>query len=162
MTRATDLFAVERERQKTEEGYTAEHDKGHSAELAVAGAQYAMAVWADLDPEAPAYNTDAMDWPWHEAFWKPTGDPVLDLIKAGGLLAAALDALLEDDQRTAQYYEEHAAELFSDDIWWSPKHKRWYTKWQAVPVVFTDHGWETKNLSKTLNTVLNKKDEETS
>lgn len=33
-------------------------------------------------------------WPWSREAWKPTGDRVRDLTKAGALIAAAIDAEL--------------------------------------------------------------------
>jgi hypothetical protein len=58
------LIAAERRRQVTDEGWTPEHDRDHGAELAVAGSQYALAAWAELNPTVPRYDTDPMDWPW--------------------------------------------------------------------------------------------------
>jgi hypothetical protein len=74
------------------EGWTPEHDAGRQAELAHAGASYAL-VCGGI--ETVAY------WPWEEKYWKPTGDAVRDLVKAGALIAAAIDAELaarEDDK----------------------------------------------------------------
>ena len=98
MSKATDLFAAERERQVTEEGYTPEHDVNHAGELALAGDAYALAAADSLGVLGYAANDPAhptFDWPWDKSYWKPTGDPVRDLVKAGGLIAAALDSLLD-------------------------------------------------------------------
>jgi hypothetical protein len=33
------------------------------------------------------------DWPWDWRFWKPSVDPIRDLVKAGALIAAEIDRL---------------------------------------------------------------------
>jgi hypothetical protein len=74
-----DLIAAERARQVSAEGWTAEHDDGHThGELAAAAAAYA---W----PYAPAL------WPWGDGF-KPTSRE-RDLVRAGALIAAEIDRL---------------------------------------------------------------------
>jgi hypothetical protein len=82
------LIAAERERQVSEEGYTAEHDAKQKAALVYAGIAYAIAA---LEPTGPSYAAGDW-WPWGSDAWKPTGDAVRDLTKAGALIAAAIDA----------------------------------------------------------------------
>jgi hypothetical protein len=99
------LIALERARQIHDEGYTAEHDHGHAADLVAAAAGYVLfqqvTVRRGFSPEEAIYrggNVVPPEWPagWP---WKPTGEPVRDLTKAGALVAAAIDALLpENDQ----------------------------------------------------------------
>lgn len=80
-----DLIADERHRQVHEEGYTPEHDAAHGDDLALAGAAYAL---------TPGWREVAWTWPWGRKFWKPTPDDrVRELVKAGSLIAAAIDAL---------------------------------------------------------------------
>ncbi len=91
----SDLIAAERQRQIAVEGYDAQHDAGHSEELAQAGATYAQAgryrgipQWDHTSSEPP------FSWPWQGSDWKPTpGDRIRELVKAGALIAAAIDAL---------------------------------------------------------------------
>ena len=92
MTKATDMIAAERERQITEEGYSAEHDKDHALELTKA-AQCYVGVGIRAQRYAAHPLTVPIMWPWADRFWKPTGDPVRDLVKAGALIAAAIDSL---------------------------------------------------------------------
>lgn len=105
MTRGTDLIAAERVRQITEEGYTPEHDADHAWALIRAGALYADQTAQVLagKPHLGAGSVATDDpwvWPWHPSYWKPTGDPVRDLVKAGALIAAAIDSLTpEPDDR---------------------------------------------------------------
>ena len=35
----------------------------------------------------------AHDWPWGSEYWKPSEDPVRNLVKAGALIAAEIDRL---------------------------------------------------------------------
>lgn len=111
MTNGTALIAAERARH-SEEGYDAEHDRQHAGEIALAGVSYALAGADDLgalgyeanDPEDPAEH-----WPWHASYWKPTGDPIRDLTKAGSLIAAAIDARLEAPPAPPKLFTETVA-----------------------------------------------------
>lgn len=103
VSRGVELIAAERERQVTEEGYDTAHDEGHGAQLSSAGASYAVAAMVTLregfSPEEALEHgmksTVPPFWPWSSHYWKPTGEPKRDLVKAGALIAAALDALEE-------------------------------------------------------------------
>jgi hypothetical protein len=81
------LIAAERLRQITEEGYTAERDAGIASDLIEAAISYAQCGRTGDD------NTPA-SWPWLGRYWKPSGDRRRDLVKAGALIAAAIDALV--------------------------------------------------------------------
>lgn len=87
-------IAVERARQKLDqevggEGYDAEHDLGHSDELALAAAAYATPPsW-----RRPTNRGAVLGWPWAPSYWKPK-DRIRDLERAGALIAAALDVEL--------------------------------------------------------------------
>lgn len=89
-------IAEERARQMIEKGYTPEHDAHHQWwTLAQAGACYAdhiaTAAAGDVD-EGPLSEVHPY-WPWAARDWKPTlQDPRRQLVKAGALLAAAIDA----------------------------------------------------------------------
>ena len=108
MTRGTELIHQERTRQVNEEGYDVEHDRGHAAELIYAAKEYAeeahfQHVYGPVEPKVgkPWQDEDSgvMGWPWAPEYWKPTGDPVRDLTKAGALIAAAIDSILEERDR---------------------------------------------------------------
>lgn len=92
-----ELIAVERQRQLDAEGWTPEHDDEHDAcELTMAACAYAHHVvgqvngicWDDEDDRHAA-----MSWPWHLDWWKPSDDPICNLVKAGALIAAEIDRL---------------------------------------------------------------------
>lgn len=85
-----ELIAAERRRQIDEEGWTPEHDAEHVAnELVVAAMAYADAA---LMPGIPVQDPSDY-WPWHLDWWKPSADPVRNLVKAGALIAAEIDRL---------------------------------------------------------------------
>ena len=91
MTIGTHMITAERNRQVREEGYTAEHDAGHSPSMLPAAAYsyleevlFPMGVSDDLLPPS--------EWPWRSEDWKPDEDRLVNLVKAGALVAAAIDA----------------------------------------------------------------------
>ncbi len=81
------LIATERRRQIKVEGWTARHDDGHAyGELALAAQCYAESeLRKGGDPERA--------WPWNLEWWKPSNDPIRNLVKAGALIAAEIDRL---------------------------------------------------------------------
>lgn len=81
-------IATERGRQITAEGWSAEHDDRHiNGELRDAAIAYAMIC----DDRAP-FDLASV-WPWEMKWWKPSDDPVRNLVKAGALIAAEIDRL---------------------------------------------------------------------
>lgn len=91
-----ELICIERERQMDTENFDASHDDDHApGEMESAAAAYLMAaamqaVYPDdgLPPETPPM------WPkeWSaNIWWKPSKDPIRNLVKAGALIAAAID-----------------------------------------------------------------------
>lgn len=112
MSAGIDLIAAERQRQIEAEGWTPEHDAGHTlGELAAAGACYALlgTRWRDASIlGAPLVRS--LLWPWDDEWFKPAeyGDPpyhanihrdkhVKDLVRAGALIAAEIDRLSSGD-----------------------------------------------------------------
>lgn len=84
-TPGTVLIMQERERQIHEEGWTAEHDAEYpEGRLAQAGACYALKL---ANREMP------LIWPFPPAWWKPSEDPVRNMVKAGALIAAEIDRM---------------------------------------------------------------------
>lgn len=99
-----ELIAAERERQISEEGWTAQHDDGHTrGQLSEAGACYATAASAMVRGAEPEEFSAEMlisegEWPWDEEWWKPSPDPIRNLVKAGALIAAEIDRLQRKGQ----------------------------------------------------------------
>lgn len=102
----------ERERQKSVEGWTIEHDDLHrSGQMARAAATYALQSTLG-DPlrtfeievgggtqmfkrkffTVGTINIGYLLWPWEGAWWKPT-TPRRDLIKAAALIVAEIERL---------------------------------------------------------------------
>lgn len=92
-----ELIAAERERQISGEGYTAERDKNYTYnQLARAGATYALPAQERLFHSG---ISAPMTWPFSPDSWKPTpGDRKRELAKAGALIAAELDRMLEAEK----------------------------------------------------------------
>lgn len=82
-------IAAERVRQVEVEGWTAEHDAEEHA-----GGDLVEAAIAYLENSDPREVPDC--WPWDASWWKPSEeDPIRNLEKAGALIAAEIDRLLE-------------------------------------------------------------------
>ncbi len=78
-----ELIATERQRQIEIEGWTAEHDRQWKG--------------GELIRAAICYASDGFyRWPWEKKFYKPV-DQKKDLIRAGALIAAELDRLMDTD-----------------------------------------------------------------
>lgn len=96
MSRGAEMIAAERQRQMDVEGWTPDHDAEHGAcEMAMAAVAYAIQAIDDTNgvhctPPAVAW------WPWESVWFKPT-DPIRSLVKAGALIAAEIDRLLNED-----------------------------------------------------------------
>jgi hypothetical protein len=83
---ARDVLA-ERERQKTAEGWTPEHDDKHgTGELGMADGCYALFA------NSPASPLPRTGWPWDYGWWKPAGRR-RNLVKAGALILAEIERI---------------------------------------------------------------------
>lgn len=115
---AISLIATERERQLTVERYSAAHDDGHEhGELAEAAAAYALVgkvtdeTLIDTVREVQINSSRGLDgyydygpvrdkftvFPWDEEWWKPSDDPIRNLVKAGALIVAEIERLQRKD-----------------------------------------------------------------
>jgi hypothetical protein len=84
------LIAAERQRQIDAEGWTPEHDDEHTnGALAMAAAAYAVQGVPICPLSAGGWGL----WPWAAEWWKPSDDPIKNLIRAGALIAAEIDRL---------------------------------------------------------------------
>ena len=87
------------------EGFTAEHDAKHlCSELTDAAVMYAMRGYWKKRIDPMIVGTDEMPglmWPFGIEFFKPSNEPwpenrIKDLVKAGALIAAEIDRLLNE------------------------------------------------------------------
>lgn len=121
MTTGIELIKKERERQIEKEGWTQEHDAEHCfGELANAAACYAM---TDFYKNRDMMSVECEDgttrhvpvmWPWDGKWWKPTpNDRIKELTKAGALIAAEIDRLLEEKDKENQKNKDELAKKVS-------------------------------------------------
>lgn len=97
MSTGVALIEAERRRQIDEEGYDAEHDRGAATNLALAGASYALPPELRGMDDQVHEHAVPVTWPWDPKWWKPTpGNRVREMVKAGALIAAAIDALVDE------------------------------------------------------------------
>ena len=114
MKTGIELIAEERQRQIDVEGYNEQHDSQHDfSQLTSAATTYidaailtAKSIKIGNSNEASIswhqYNEPfewknlKLGWPWEEESFKPT-TPLKNLIKAGALIAAAIDRLQKDN-----------------------------------------------------------------
>jgi hypothetical protein len=90
-TSGAELIAAERQRQIEVEGWTLEHDDiAHDTGALLEAARSYLWVAAPPSLGRPAPPTG---WPWDRASWKPSVDPIRNLVKAGALIAAEIDRL---------------------------------------------------------------------
>lgn len=92
-----ELIGAERQRQIEKEGWTPEHDATHrNGELSIAAVGYAELASCQFSKVItckPSEMEPHPKWPWASRWWKPSDDPVRNLVKAGALIAAEIDRL---------------------------------------------------------------------
>ncbi len=104
-SRGVFVIDAERRRQLYQEGYDSRHDREHvRGELADGAAAYAMTeeslkkymLWSP-NPDVPSL------WPFEEAMYKPTpNNRVRQLAKAGAMIAAEIDRLMDKENESKQ------------------------------------------------------------
>lgn len=91
--RGAQRIALERFRQTQQEGWTSEHDDQHTdMSLNFAAQAYCQAamepgLWPCEEAPCPPI------WPWEAHWFKPSEDPVHNLVRAGALIAAEIDRI---------------------------------------------------------------------
>lgn len=90
-----ELISEERKRQIEVEGYDKEHDADeyyHDVDAFVKAA----VSYSIIDLKDSQENYAYAWWPWNETSWKPK-DRLRNLVRAGALIAAAIDKLNKDN-----------------------------------------------------------------
>lgn len=99
MSTGVELIGLERYRQITQEGYDASHDDEHiDGELRDAAVCYCMTC----DDYPSEMEPNQSIWPWDSIHWKPSEDPIRNLVKAGALIAAEIDRLKRKEEQIKQ------------------------------------------------------------
>lgn len=94
MSIGSEMIAVERERQISKEGYSHAHDDAHDkGELADAAEAYLGDVRHIRNGHNIVVAFRPALFPWSRREWKPSDDPIKNLVKAGALIAAEIDRL---------------------------------------------------------------------
>lgn len=94
-----ELIAAERKRQIEVEGWSPQHDDEHVyGELGQAAQAYIhVGVWQSVhgvnDIDFKKVGVSEFPSNWHPSWWKPSNDPIRNLVKAGALIAADIDRL---------------------------------------------------------------------
>lgn len=103
MSNGSAAIARERERQIIDKGYTAEHDAQHGPsqliDAALAYTVQAQDIITQADGQGVGADGPYAYWPWNIDSFKAYNDELRSLAKAGALLAAAYDAVLERQKR---------------------------------------------------------------
>lgn len=90
-----ELIAEERERQISKEGWTATHDDEYvNGELAEAAHCYAATSVYSAKGWDVKRVIQYLSWPWDIDWWKPSPNPIRNLVKAGAFIAAEIDRRL--------------------------------------------------------------------
>lgn len=95
-----EMIAAERKRRVTVEGYTTAghdefHDKGELLEAAACYIGAALCCERGYDEGATISHVaiTSVAFPWDRELWKPSMNPIDNLLKAGALVAAEIDRL---------------------------------------------------------------------
>ena len=93
MKTGIELIIDERNRQVEKEGWTSEHDLQHEDGV-LAGAAFSYLIGSAYEADNPPPS-----WPFEKEYWKPSPDDrVSELVKAGALIAAEIDNILNKKQ----------------------------------------------------------------
>jgi hypothetical protein len=99
------LIGAERQRQISGEGWAPEHDDEHfMGEMVGAALCYAGRALEIISNDEIGGADAGLDWPWDIEWWKPSDDPIRNLVKAGALIAAEIDRITRERILDATVY----------------------------------------------------------
>lgn len=93
---ALELIAEKHRTNQEHKGYTAAHDDTHTnGELSAAATCYLDRGWLQIQQRAPREEPrkPPFIWPFEAAAWKPSDDPIRNLVHAGALIVAEIERL---------------------------------------------------------------------
>lgn len=93
MKTGIELIAEERKRQIESEGWTPEHDAQHNKGEIINAAACYLEQGGAVQYGGKPHPMILSLWPWGYKWWKPSQDPVRNLVKAGALIAAEIDRI---------------------------------------------------------------------
>ena len=97
----SELIAAERQRQIDVEGWSSNHDdKQMRGDLIASAHAYLHEAETQIMFGLPVSRDRVpKKWPWDKKWWKPSDDPIRNLVKVGALIAAAIDKLQREKAR---------------------------------------------------------------
>jgi hypothetical protein len=106
-TEGVELIDKERFRQVMVEGFLEPHDDLYiESQLSMAAESYILVsnYLCNTDCIIPLAINSVIEqppsfWPWDKSWWKPSEDPIKNLVKAGALIAAEIDRLLRKNKK---------------------------------------------------------------
>jgi hypothetical protein len=101
MQTGAELIAEKARTNREHKGYTPEHDDAHDrAELAAAARCYLTCaeIQMSIGDTDLAKELDET-WPFEPDAWKPSDDPIRNLVHAGALIAAEIDRVQRKRER---------------------------------------------------------------
>jgi len=120
ITPGTTLISLERARQIYAESYDKGHDDIYNSQgqLMSAAADYIGEAKRVLRGHDPLHDSRGLPfgWPWEKAAWKPSPDPIRNLVKAGALIAAEIDRLQRSARERNRQCEVWRIVMTQDDI----------------------------------------------
>jgi hypothetical protein len=116
MKTGAELIAEERKRQMEVEGYTTEHDDLHrDGSLAIAGQCY----WDTAGPQLKTGRYQIPPcfihkrWPWQRNDFKPSNNPLINMVKAGALYQAEAERLVRVQQALNRPQERASLDMLT-------------------------------------------------
>jgi hypothetical protein len=99
---AIELIAEKHRTNREHKGYTPEHDDTHtSGELIEAASCYLdIALVQDHIGVSPEHLEQPPLWPFESDAWKPSDDPIRNLVHAGALIVAEIERLQRKSLQT--------------------------------------------------------------
>lgn len=94
----SEMISYERNRQIYDEGWSSEHDDQHRlGEIIRDSIAYSTRAFYQIYINNETIIDSSLGWPWSLDWFKPSNDPILNLVKAGALIAAEIDRIQREE-----------------------------------------------------------------